>query len=419
MKKYVIIFIASFLVFFIILGGAYYVYKSKMVEEDFHKTIEENPEYKPEDPKEDVVINTLFMGIDEARSDTIILIRYNKENNNIAMISIPRDTRVDIPGYGKDKINAAAAKKEGTALAMETVRNLLKIPVHHYVKVDFKGAEKIVDILGGVEVNVPPGVDYEDPVQDLYIHIKPGLRVLNGKDAVKFARFRSGYQDADLGRIKAQQGLIKAFIEKLTSPKVIPKVPSLISTMSNYVKTNMESSDIARYALRVSDLKMENIKFYTLPGEAGYKNKISYFLYDEEKLKELMDQVDIDLGVKEAETPAPSPGTEDGEKTSSEAAKEIKREDIKVQILNGARKNGLAGQVKAQLADKGYNVVAIGNANDKVYEKSRIIDRCGDKDKVNIVAKDTDIGILDTDIDNACGYDITIIIGKDKINGGI
>ena len=68
MKKYVIIFIASFLVFFIILGGAYYVYKSKMVEEDFHKTIEENPEYKPEDPKEDVVINTLFMGIDEARS---------------------------------------------------------------------------------------------------------------------------------------------------------------------------------------------------------------------------------------------------------------------------------------------------------------------------------------------------------------
>ena len=145
-----------------------------MVEEDFHKTIEENPEYKPEDPKEDVVINTLFMGIDEARSDTIILIRYNKENNNIAMISIPRDTRVDIPGYGKDKINAAAAKKEGTALA-ETVRNLLKIPVHHYVKVDFKGAEKIVDILG-VEVNVPPSVDYEDQAK-VCIYIKPGLQV--------------------------------------------------------------------------------------------------------------------------------------------------------------------------------------------------------------------------------------------------
>lgn len=419
MKKYIIVFLASFLVFFIILGGAYYLYKSNMVEEEFHKTIEENPEYKPEDPKEDVVINTLFMGIDEARSDTMILVSYNKENNNIAMMSIPRDTRVEIPGYGIDKINAAAAKREGTALAMETVRNMLGIPVHHYVKVNFKGAEKIVDILGGVKVNVPPDMDYDDPAQDLYIHLKPGLQVLNGKDAVKFARFRSGYSDADLGRIKAQQQLIKAFIEKLTSPKVIPKVPSLIDTMSKCVKTNMESGDIARYALSVSDLKMENIKFYTLPGEARYINKGSYFIYDEAKLKELMDQISIDLGVKEAETPEPSSGPDSGEQANNEAVKEVKREDIKVQILNGAKKSGLAGQMKSELAVMGYNVVKIGDTKDMTYGCSRIIDRSGEKDKVDMLVKDININVVDSDIDSTCGYDITVIIGKDRINGGM
>lgn len=417
LKKYVMIFLASFLVFFIILGGIYYLYKSNMVEEDFEKTIEENPEYKPEDPKEDVVVNTLFMGIDEARSDTIILVSYNKENHNIVMMSIPRDTRVEIPGYGFDKINAAAAKKEGTALAMETVRNMLGIPIHHYVKVDFKGAERIIDILGGVKVNVPPGMDYEDPAQDLYIHLKPGLQVLNGKDAVKFARFRHGYQDQDLGRIRAQQELIKAFIEKLTSPKVIPKVPSLIDAMSKCVKTNMESGDIARYALHISDLKMENIKFYTLPGEAGYINRVSYFIYDEAKLKDLMDQISVDLGIKEA--PAPTPASGSDEQTGSEAIKEVKREDIKLQILNGAKVSGLAGKLKSELAAKGYNVVKIGDTKDMTYSYSRIIDRSGDKVKADMVAEDTGISIIDNDIDSTCGYDITIIIGKDRINGGM
>ena len=299
MKKYIIIFLASFLVFFAIIGGVYNKYKSNMTDEHFVRTIEENPELEPEDTKEDVIINTLVMGIDEARSDTMIVVSYNKENQKIALLSIPRDTRVEIPGYGIDKINAAAAKKEGTALAMRTVGNLLDVPIHHYVKVTFKGAERIIDILGGVSVNVPPGMDYEDPVQDLYIHLKPGKQVLNGKDAVKFARFRSGYPDQDLGRIRAQQQLIKAFIDKLTSPKMIPKALTIADAMSKCIKTNLESSDIAHYAINIKDIKMENVSFYTLPGSDGYINRVSYFLHDEAKLKEMIQQIRIDLGVEE------------------------------------------------------------------------------------------------------------------------
>jgi len=218
-----------------------------------------------------------------------------------------------------------------------------------------------------------------------------------------------------------QQDIIKAFIEKLTSPKVITKVPSLVDAMSKCIKTNMESGDIARYALNVSKLKMENIKFYTVPGEPKYINKGAYYIYDENKLRELMEQIEIDLGVRTEETSIPIPSSELGSdlQTSSAAAKQLKREDIKVQILNGTRKSGLASQLKSELAAKGYNVVKIGDTRDMTYNYSRIIDRSGNKDKTDLLSKDTGISIVESDIDNDCGYDITVIIGKDRINGGM
>jgi LCP family protein required for cell wall assembly len=418
LKKYLAIFLASFLVFFIVLGGVYYLYKAQMTDDNFTKVIEENPELKPEDPDKDVVINTLFLGIDDARSDTMIVASYNKENQKITLLSIPRDTRVDIPGYGFDKINSAAARKEGTALAMETVGNLLGIPIHHYVKVNFKGAEKIVDILGGVKVNVPMNMDYEDPAQDLYIHLKKGTQVLNGANAVKFARFRSGYPDQDLGRIKSQQELIKAFIDKLISPGVIPKAFSIADAMSKCIKTNIGSSDIAQYAMHIKDINMGNVKFYTLPGEAGYMNKVSYYLCDETKLKEMMQQINIDLGVEEqAEETTPSQ-PESGE-TAAVSPSPISRDDIRIQVLNGSKKSGLASQLRKELESKGYSNIKIGDTKDMTYGYTRIIDRSGDKEKLQLVTQDTNINIVESDIDINSGYDITIIIGKDRINGGI
>ncbi len=409
LKKYLAVFLASFVVFFIILGGVYYMYKANMTDEHFEKTIQENPDLKPESPKEEVIINTLFLGIDDARSDTMIVASYNKENQKIVLMSIPRDTRVAIPGYNYDKINSAAARKEGTALAMETVGDLLGIPIHHYVKVNFKGAEKIVDILGGVKVNVPMNMDYEDPAQNLSIHLKKGTQVLSGKDAVRFARFRSGYPDQDLGRIKAQQELIKAFIGKLTSPSVIPKVFNIVNAMSKCIKTNIDDADIAHYAMNIKDVKMENIKFYTLPGDVGYKNKVSYFIYDEAKLKEMMQQIQVDLGVAEKAA----------ENTSPESVKVIEKDKIRVQILNGTKKTGLASDMRKALQEKGYSDISIGDTGDGTYEYSKVIDRSGDQEKLQLLAKDAEINLTESDIDIACGYDITIIIGKDRINGGM
>lgn len=301
-KRYVLIFLISFIAFtFIIVSGAYYYLgKFNSDKELFDEIVRINPELKPPDAENYNIVNVLFMGIDEARSDSMILARYNKEDDIVAMISIPRDTRVEIANYGYDKINSAVARKEGIPLAMDTVSKLLDIPVHYYVELDFKGMEKIIDIVGGVEIDVPRDMYYPDPTQNLYINIKKGKQILDGKNSVDFVRYRSGYPDQDLGRIRAQQNFIKAFIKKITSPKILPKAFNVLSAISQCVRTNMEEKEIAYYSIKLKDLNSDNIKMYTLPGEALYINRISYYVYDEQKLREMNNEIEEELGIQKS-----------------------------------------------------------------------------------------------------------------------
>lgn len=302
MKRFIIIFTISFLAFALIIGGAAYYYLSKFQhdESEFAQIIEENPGLQPPSAKDDPIVNFLVLGIDDARSDFMMVLRYNKDNNKAAIISIPRDTRVYIENYGYDKINHAVSKKEGVLLAMDTVGKLLDIPIHYYFEMDFKGAEKIIDIMGGVKVNVPIDMKYDDPTQNLHIDIKKGEQVLNGKNAVHFVRYRATYVNGDLGRINAQQQFAKALIEHMTSAKILPKAFSILDTASKYVKTNMEQSELASYALRLKDIDLENIKMYTLPGDAEYINKISYYICDEDELKQFNEEVSSAIGIQQS-----------------------------------------------------------------------------------------------------------------------
>lgn len=125
MKRFIIIFSISFLVFALVIGGAAYYYLSKFQHDDeYAQIVEENPDLQPPSAKDDPIVNFLVLGIDDARSDFMMVLRYNKENNKAAIISIPRDTRVYIENYGYDKINHAVSKKEGVLLAMDTVGKL-------------------------------------------------------------------------------------------------------------------------------------------------------------------------------------------------------------------------------------------------------------------------------------------------------
>jgi polyisoprenyl-teichoic acid--peptidoglycan teichoic acid transferase len=412
LKKYILIFMVSFIVFLGVLGGSYlYLNKAEglMQDDTYIKIIGENGDLAPPGAEDEVVINTLLLGVDEARSDTMMVARYNKETHQVAIISVPRDTRVDIPGYGFNKINAAVGKKEGTALAMKTVSNFLDIPIHHYVKVDFKGVEKIVDIMGGIKMDVPPGMDYEDPTQDLYIHIKPGVQILNGKQALHFLRFRSGYVNQDLGRIKAQQEFAKAFINKLTSAAMIPKALDLINAMAQNTKTNLEQGEIGAYALDITKIDADNIKMYTIPGDGGTLNHVAYFLHDEQKLREMMATMNSEMGATKQETSKDAPAA-----TETKEVNTIDKGDIKIEILNSTKTKGLASTLKNQLEQKGFEVDKIGDTKDLNYSYSRVIDRRGDGKKLELVAKEAGINIIDSDIDPNYHYDITIIIGNDR-----
>lgn len=403
----------SFIVFLGIIGGSYLYLNN--VEDNLQDPgfidVTDGGVFVPPDAADEVVINTLLLGVDEARSDTIIVVRYNRETNQIAMISIPRDTRVDIPGYGFTKVNAAVGKKEGTALAMKTVSNLLDIPIHHYVKVDFKGVEEIVDIMGGVKINVPQDMYYPDPAQNLYIDIKKGEQVLKGKQALHFLRYRSGYPDQDLGRIKAQQEFAKAFIDKLTSPAMIPKAVSLINAMVKNTKTNLQKDEIAAYVMDISKIDTGNIKMYTLPGEGGTLNHVAYFLHDESKLRETMTEMDEYIGAKTSQTAENSPNVST---TTEKTADEIIKDDIKIEILNSTKTKGLASTLKTELTKKGFEVAKIGDTNDLTYSYSRVIDRRGNQKQLELVAKETGINIVDSDINPSYDFDITIIIGNDR-----
>jgi anionic cell wall polymer biosynthesis LytR-Cps2A-Psr (LCP) family protein len=292
---------------------------------------------------------------------------------------------------------------------MKTVSNLLDIPIHHYVKVDFKGVEKIVDLMGGVKINVPKDMYYVDPVQNLYIDIKKGEQVLKGKQALHFLRYRSGYIDQDLGRIKAQQDFAKAFIDKLTSPAMIPKAISLLNTMVEYTKTNLEQEEITAYALDIGKIDTGNIKMYTLPGEGGNVGIVAYFLHDEKKLQETMAEMNEYIGAKV------NPSSQETS-TSLETKKveSIAKEDIKIEILNSTSTKGLASILKSELQKKGFEVQKIGDTKDLTYSYSRVIDRRGNQKQLELVAEETGINVVDSDINPSYDYDITIIIGNDR-----
>ena len=170
--------------------------------------------------------NILLMGEDNVdgsrRSDTILFITVDIDDKNIRVLSLPRDTRVMIPGHGTQKLNHAFAYG-GQDLMRATVTNYLGEPILYYMIVDYDSFPAFVDMLGGVEIDVPKRMRYVDRAGGLDINIQPGLQTLDGKTALHFVRFR---KDAlgDIGRIQRQQQFLKAMLKKAYDPRVI--IPS-------------------------------------------------------------------------------------------------------------------------------------------------------------------------------------------------
>lgn len=241
--------------------------------------------------------NILVLGVDarpgetRSRSDTMILVSIDPKLDKAAIISIPRDTKVEIAGSGTQKI-CAANVIGGPQFAVKTVEELMNVKIDYYVEMDFNGFEDIVDTLGGVTINVPHKMYKPSEGIDL----KPGVQKLNGKNALAFVRFRD-YVNGDIDRTAMQQTFIKALAGEVLQPKTITKLPKLVSQINQYVNTNMGVKDMLRIASWAPGFNTESIVTQTLPGSFydvrdEYGNLInSYWVADKSSLNGLIDNL--------------------------------------------------------------------------------------------------------------------------------
>jgi len=306
MKFYLKVFIISLAIFSIILGGAYYVIIGNaqkkppevaetpviVIDQEEEEPVEEKTELEKLIGASDRV-NVVVFGIDGGRADTIMLVSYCPSDQLVDILSIPRDTYNPYSGHdnlGQKKINAVYGFKDngGSLGVKNAIGQLLNIPINYYVKANYNGVEDIIDVLGGVQINVFKDLDYDDPDArpPLHIHIPKGRQLLDGKTSVKYLRWRknNGEEGSDLERIKRQQEFLIAAARKAFSFKL----PVVIKTTFNYVKTDMGLDTMLYYGTTAVGFDFSNIKKYNLPGEVKNITGVSFVIHDPAETEKLL-----------------------------------------------------------------------------------------------------------------------------------
>ena len=245
-------------------------------------------------------------------TDTLLLASYDVTNQKATVMSIPRDTMVNIP-YDIKRINAVynyyGGEERGIQHLYKEIAQLVGFEPDFQVVVEWDAVGEIVDAIGGVYFDVPQDMNYDDPYQDLHIHQAAGYRLLSGDDAMQVLRYRhdnrkngvmKGYPDGDLGRIKTQQAFLKAMVDQLLKPKNMTKVGPLIEAFNKNVETDMSFQNILWFGQQavMGGLNTENVNFVTMPNRAKYAysrsvgNMQSYVVPN---ARELLDLVNNEL----------------------------------------------------------------------------------------------------------------------------
>ncbi|MGN1307743.1 MAG: LCP family protein [Faecousia sp.] len=222
--------------------------------------------------RKDGCCTILLAGTDESgdRTDTIMLLNIDRGQKRMSLMSIPRDTKVNST-YVPHKINGAygvnGKGEEGMDSLMDYVAECVGFRPDGYMLLELDVFIELVDLFGGVEFDVPVDMDYEDPSQDLYIHLHKGLQTLDGKEAMGVVRFRSGYADADIGRVSVQRDFMLAAIDQWVSVRNVLKLPQALSLFGKYAQTNLSMSNLLWLAESVllcgtDDMYMTTMPFY-------------------------------------------------------------------------------------------------------------------------------------------------------------
>lgn len=320
-------------------------------------------------------------------SDTIMIAALDLNSKTVRAVSIPRDTRIQLYGHGAQKINAAYALG-GPDLATEAVQAVLGIDVDYFIKTDIAGLKNIVDLVGGVGIEVEKNMRYRDRRGGLYIDLKKGYRHLDGDKALQYVRFRHDAM-GDITRIQRQQKFLRALARQMLSPENWVRLPSVVSEMygKEYVETNLSLKDIKELASLAREIPPDEMEMETAPGVPQNIDGISYWIIDQEQTALMVERL--------------------LEFSQSAAAR--------VEVLNGSGIYGLAKIVADRLEQSGYKVTSMGNAPSFDYAASEIIVH---NEKANAVEVAQLIGCSNIKDDSSSDADaneadLTVIVGKD------
>lgn len=326
------------------------------------------------------------------RSDTLMVASFDPKTGEISLLSIPRDTRVDIPGREhKEKINHAFAYG-GVDLTLQTVRQFLGIPLRYYIQIDTAGFRKLVDAIGGVPLEVEKEMKYTDKADGLYINLEPGYQVLNGEQAEGYVRFRK--TDSDLARAERQQKFIGAAVKQVLKPANLLKLDQLFRIAAETVQTNIPIGVGIRYLPMVKSLQGDNITTYILEGDDLWLNGTYYYEPDMAKLEELVEtyfysQVDVSAN-----------------------------QQTRVSITFGNGDRSSAEQVAKVLKKNGFQVVSVTAAEaDEQGEQliSQVISTKRESEGAVAVAEILSVQEVLLDIQKDPAADVIVVVGKDML----
>lgn len=339
-------------------------------------------------------------GDEVGRPDTIILARIDVPAKTVSMLSIPRDTRVEIPGHGTGKINAAGALG-GTSLMIETVRDLTGLPVNHYLQLDFFGFKDMVDALGGVWVDVPMRIDDRRAASEFPEArvIEAGRQKLDGKHALTFVRARYDLPRQDLDRIANQQLFLRAVIDETLSERNPLRIKALADASARSMDTDL---DIGKLALVGRSLagSLDNLDMAVVPGEPRMVGGVSYVIADEPALAEMVGRM------RQGQPMIPS--EDDGQPVA------VNPVSVSVTVHNGAGVSGVASAASVRLEAHGFNIAEVGNANQYVYDETLVVYKTGGEDAANLVAGTLGKGRpVPARGMYAFNTDILVVVGKD------
>lgn len=432
-KKHIVLKIFLAIIFIIILfvGGfvGYSAYKHGWGMKGLIQTAigQDEKKLKDLDP-----FTVLLLGVSEDISskltDTIIVASYNPKNQKATLLSIPRDTFVGTnknKATSYDKINALYQSSPQKTMA--AVNKLTGLDIQYYVVINNNALVQLVDEIGGVEFDVPINMDYDDSSQDLYIHLKAGPQKLNGEQAEWLVRFRknnngtsypASYGDNDLGRMRTQREFLTEVAKQTLQLKNITKIGSFVDILKQNVQTNISNWSIIKdYVAYAVDFNTENIEAASLPGEADYYNKLSFFIHNEKQTKALVDELftkqngsNKEENLDSTENSTETDKTTNNTSTNSSQTKTNSK--IKIELLNGSGDSTLLTKATKALKDKGYNVYKTGTTT--TTSKTTIVNRTAIQNDIMEDIKDIlKVGNIQKSTSSSSTVDVKIVIGKD------